>query len=424
MGWSEAWKDAVVRHARGAMTVANGTRASRSLQRSSSGHSQVDTSRLFEVIHTYRRQFDENGVPGIWYTVWNPTVAEGPARAGRGDGQDYAIHELLSYDHGEYPFVLFRNEMRTKIVDDSRGIPEVAGTWQQAIKAEWDGRRDRSSITLIPPSYYPPGAEPPEWGPAASIPTSQPERYGYFKGPGWDPGSREIEGTVQRFADRYMGRLVDDGSNQLEATYLQQDAADTWMEGFARVDSQILQLSQQFMPDEFFFRVVGGSKPKPVHATRDEIQGQFDISISYNVSDLDSEVVKEKFGLLKETLTMDRKGSIDINEALSAAYELIDPNLGERLLRPAAEAYQAEIDDEGTVFAKLMSGVDVDIQPGQDYQARLEWLQAMLQRNPTAMTRLQNDPDPTFRTLLEKRVKQLTHQLQQQENAIIGRRGA
>jgi len=107
---------------------------------------------------------------------------------------------------------------------------------------------------------------------------------------------------------------------------------------------------------------------------------------------------------------------------LNVLFELADPNLGERLLRPAESASQAEVDDERTVFAKISSGLDEDVKPGQAFALRLQTLQQIMQ-DPVKLQRYQQDEE--FRTLVDNRMKRLQHQVQQfGQNAQIGRQGA
>ena len=61
-------------------------------------------TKLFEIIHSYRRLADDEGVPALYYTCWNINLA-----AYKEDGI-YASHDLLNYDHGEMPFTLFERE--------------------------------------------------------------------------------------------------------------------------------------------------------------------------------------------------------------------------------------------------------------------------------------------------------------------------
>jgi hypothetical protein len=365
---------------------------------------------LFEVVHAYRRLSDSEGVPGIYYTPFAPGIESSAA-----------AHELLNYEHGQYPFVHFKREHRSPWFGDSRGYGEIGSTWQAQLKAEWDSRTDRASVTTLPPFFHPPGEAPSKWGPGVKVPTHRPGSYGFFAAPEYDRASRDVETSVREFADMYFGRPVNEMNAPL-AVVTRQHLANAWMRGWAKADTQMLQLCQQFEDEEFYFRVVGSSQGKSIRASREEIQGKFDLTIGFNVQDLDPEYVKEKLDLIKIALEMDFSGAVDRDEALAAVFELLDPNLGERLLKPAEGASQQEIEDEQAVFAKLFAGVPVDVKPGQAYELRLKVLQNILATNPPAQQRFEQDE--YFREIVEKRAKQLGHQLQQRQNAVIGRLGA
>lgn len=416
--WAPAWTEAMVTSQRGQVSYGPllfNHRFQLGLTNLSPNRGYLDTKKLFLVVHSYRRLVDADGVPGIYYTVWNPNLV---SRAG---GEElYARHELLNYDHGQVPFVLLRREMRSRRVDDARGYGEIASTWQNQIKAEWDSRIDRASISTLPPSHYPPGQAPDKWGPGVQVPTSVPERYGFFSVPNYDPGSREVEQSVRNFADDYFGFLRDP-EHALDSQNNKQRLADRWMRGQVEIDTQILQLCQQFMPDDFYFRVVGSAKGRPIHATREDIQGQFDLGVGFNVQDMDPALVQKKLELLGQVLAFDVGGAADRTEAMVVAFEMMDPNLGERLLRSPEEASLAEVEDEKTVFVKLLAGVTQDVKPGQAFRLRLQTLQNLLQTNQTAQEIFQNNEQA--RKALEYRLKQLALQVQQQQNAVIGRGG-
>lgn len=424
MDWDPGWVQEVIDTQRGRMSqnLPSLTPRQSSLSGSTSRLLTSRAERLFEVIHSYRMQHNDDGVPVITCTVWSPGLVEKSSR--RKKGQTYGSHVEMTYDHGKLPFILYRREMRTRSVDESRGVGEIAGTWEDGIKAELDSSRDRNSLNTVPPSYHPPGKPPDEWGPGATVSTNSPERYGYFKGVGWDVGSREMREVLAHMADRYFGRTLPDGSNKLEATYITQELADTWMEGSALAGTMELQLMQQYMPEEMAIRIVGSEKGKTIRVAKSEIQGQFDLRVSFSVQDLDNEVVKEKINLIKVAQEIDRNAVLDTNDIIEVMFELIDPQMGERVIRPAGEALQQEIKDEANAFAQIFAGIPVDVTPGpsQAWQARLDWLMQMLQQNATAQSRLQNDPN--FKLLVERRVKQLQHQIQQYgENAQRGRTG-
>jgi transposase len=107
---------------------------------------------------------------------------------------------------------------------------------------------------------------------------------------------------------------------------------------------------------------------------------------------------------------------------MQVVFSFIDPVLGERLLMPTETAAQKEIDDEKNVFARLSAGVDEDVREGQSHEMRLQVLQQILESSPSAQQRYQQDEE--FKSRVDKRMQQLQFQLQQKQNAVIGRLGA
>jgi hypothetical protein len=135
------------------------------------------------------------------------------------------------------------------------------------------------------------------------------------------------------------------------------------------------------------------------------------------------DLLKGKLDLLKVIVSeFDINGVVDRTELMSVVFSYLDPILGERLMRPAENAEQQQIDDEKTSFAKIFSGVEDDIKPGQAHQLRLEVLDRIMENNPAAAKRYMEDPK--FKDDLDKRRQQHQHQLDQRENAQIGRLGA
>ena len=50
-----------------------------------------------------------------------------------------------------------------------------------------------------------------------------------------------------------------------------------WTSSLSETFTQILELSQQYMPERVFALVSGNDEPVPIHMTRDEIQGRYNI---------------------------------------------------------------------------------------------------------------------------------------------------
>lgn len=414
-GWDKAWTEEVLETQQGNVDFGGlqfNLRLNSQVRRITPNRGSGDSRKLFLVVHAYRRLTDAEGVPGIFYTVFHPNLS---ASAGK--------HELLNYDHGQLPHTLFVRERRSRRPDDSRGYGEIATTFQAQVKSEWDSRIDRSSIATLPPSYHPPGQAPDRWGPGVQVPTMSPTGYGFMDTPKYDRGSQDVEESVRLFSDDYFG-FAREEADLVDAQTLKQKLADDWMEGHTRVDTQILQLCQQFMPDTFYYRVVGSAQGKPIQSSREEIQGQFDISIGYAIENLDLEMKKQKLELMNTAVAMDTNGNTDRDEAMIVAFEMIDPNLGERLVKPKEHATLAEIEDEQRVFVQLMSGVPAVVKPGQAYQLRLQVLTDTFKQNAEAQAKYRENPQA--REAFDQRVKDLQQAFQNQPggpNAVIGRGG-
>jgi hypothetical protein len=376
-----------------------------------------DTAELYEIITAYERLPDEDDIVGIYTTVFNPAVG---VPKGKTKTPTFASHELLDYAHGQFPFAVWQSERRSRLIEDARGYGEVASTWQTQIKRQWDARIDRADIATLPPSHHPPGEEPDAWGPGVQLPTMQPERYGYFEIPQFDQGSKEVEETVRKFADEYFGRPVDE-QNAVQAQMLRGELVRKWQRGWKLAFTQIIQLCQQYMPDEFFFRVVGGEQGRGVKATREEIQGPFNITLKFNVADLDPELVKSKLELFQQAIAIDRNAIVDTNEAVACAFELVDPGYGERLLRPAEAAQQSEVEDEQDVLAKCLLGIQVDLKGNEAVALRQKVQQQLIQSNPMAQQLIQSSE--AAKEAVTRRAKQLNFAVQQKMvNPEIGRR--
>lgn len=379
-----------------------------------------DDSHLYECVTAYERLLDDDGIPGIYCTTFCPGMGQKSKVRGQRSEGGFASSELLDYSHGEYPFVTFARERRSRSLEDARGYGEIASTWQNQIKKQQDSRIDRTDVATLPPSHHPPGEEPDAWGPGVQIATMQPERFGYFETPKFDPGSQEVERTTRDFADEYFGRETD-GRNPTNARLLRAELARKWLHGWKRVFTQVLQLDQQYLPDEVFYRVVGGEQGRGMKATREEIQGPFNVTLKFNVEDVDRELVKEKMELINVAVGMDVGGIVDRNETIQWVFELVDPNAAERLLKPADAAAMAELKDEQDILSKMLNGIQVDVQGNEAFAMRKQALMQMLQQNPTAQKKIAEDEN--VKNAVERRVKQLDFNIQQKMvNPEIGRR--
>jgi hypothetical protein len=93
------------------------------------------------------------------------------------------------------------------------------------------------------------------------------------------------------------------------------------------------------------------------------------------------------------------------------------------LVQDIGAATAAEQEDEQGAFAKIAAGTEPPLKEGgQNAQVRLQTLQTIIQSNPAVQQRYQQDE--IFRSMIDARAQAFQFQLQQQQNAVIGRTGA
>ena len=369
---------------------------------------------LVEVFHVYRRTVDETGIPQIRCQVVSVSVPGGEAK-----------DEPLAYLHGEYPYVVHQREHLTRPILESRGVAEIADTWQNEQKVQRDARTDRTAVTVLPPLIVPArrGAGRLRLGPGAQIPAAgRNEQYEWMRTPPYDAGSIEIERATERAIGRYFGRMSEDVPPQLTGLH-QGSLVDGWLLEVRQICSQILQLCQQYMSDAQVSRIAG-SLGRPWQLTATEIQGQFDLSVEADPRDLNIETLKEKWGFLEIIMKYDRAGRVDYGKLIEFGMAGIDPSMAESVLVPVEAANQKQVADEQDALAKMLAGIEppMDPQPGMNYGLHLQVLQQSIQQNPEMQRRIASQPDTA--ALIENRMKFLQFQTQQLNNAQIGRIGA
>ena len=100
---------------------------------------------------------------------------------------------------------------------------------------------------------------------------------------------------------------------------------------------------------------------------------------------------------------------------------MIDPDWAEKLITDENAGAMKEIRDEQNNVALIMTGQEPPMKQGVNAKIRLEYLSKITQQSPEIAEALQQKP--FVKALLENRAKFLQFQIQQQQNAIIGKLG-
>jgi len=96
--------------------------------------------------------------------------------------------------------------------------------------------------------------------------------------------------------------------------------------------------------------------------------------------------------------------------------------MGAQLVKDPGVASAQEAEDEQVQFTKIAAGAEPPMKEGGNPQVRMQVLQQTIQSNPALQQRYEQDE--IFRKMLDARMQSFQFQLQQQQNAQIGRMGA
>lgn len=374
----------------------------------------------YECFHVFVRVVDEEGIPGTQEIVLRPDIKNPD------DDDDLllGLDRLVDYWHEGGCFVDFRREWKTRSLWQTRGQPELIGPAQWEIKGLRDSRMDRTSLATLPPTRVNPRRLPGNGGkwdvkPGIKIPATDGDNTDFMRVPPMDGSSLEMESSIRRDVADLTGRV----HPELPPTKI--DLQRQWIvNGFListrEVVLRILGLDQQFMSPIQVSRVIG-SGPMPFQVTREEIAGQYDIVMSFDVRTLDSKFVTERWNAINQAFQTDRSGAL--NDVALTRWKLasIDPNLADIALMDMQAKSKQEVEEERDALGKLMLGIETVPPEGANARVRLETLQGEIQRNPKAFTLYQQDP--LFRESVDKRLAKWEFDLTQQDNARIGATG-
>ena len=405
-GWNKDFVDYIIGHYRGiSIDVTN--REENLSRNSTLSNSAYESNDLIELVYGYQRLIDrEDGSEGIYCTVFHKDFSGNDLAPG------YAKFELLN-GYEDYPVVVTKLSEDSKRLYDTPTIPDVLRGIQNQIKVERDSRIDRNSIATLPPILHPVGQAPTDWGPGRMIPYRRKGDLDFAPAPSLNSGSIEIEQTMEAQADRLCGLDERSQISQIRQQFL----VDKFLQHSAEVLRMCYRCFQRFGPDSIFFRVTGF--PDPQVFDKGSAEENFDIVVNYDVLNSDTESQEKKLEQIVALTQMDRSGRINIDRLLDTVANAIDPVLADSILQPTEVAQEQIVKKVTDDLAKIYSGIEVNAQPN-GAQIALQLIQQYVQQ-PDITQRIQ--ADQSFAARIEKYSSQYTFQLQQMQNAQIGRLG-
>lgn len=405
-GWDEGFVEHVIDKYRG-VNVDSIEREQEGRRSISLTDNAYEAEELIEIVYGYQRLIDqEDGSEGIYCTVFHKEFT------GDEMTQGYAKFELLN-GYEDYPVVVTRLSEDGKRLYDSQTMPSLLRGIQNQVKVERDSRIDRNSLATLPPILHPVGQAPTDWGPGRMIPYRRKGDLDFAPTPSYNSGSLEMEQTLTDLADRLVGL---DENSRISAVR-QQFLVDKFLSHTAEVIRMAFRCFQRFGPDEVFFRVTG--IPDPQVFNKGNPDENFDILINFDVQNTDPETVKNKLQQFAQLVPFNVNNRMNMDGFLDIAAQEIDPIMADAILQPVETAQQQVVKDVTDDLSKIFAGIEMPARPA-GAQIAMQVIQQYMQQ-PDVAQRAQSDE--AFAARLQKYAGQYTFQMQQAQNAQIGRVG-
>ena len=405
-GWDEDFVDYIISKYRG-VNVSSIEREQEGRRSISLTDSASEADELIEIVYGYQRLIDEeDGSEGIYCTVFHKDFSGNEVIPG------YAKFELLN-GYEDYPVVVTRLAEDTKRLYDTQTIPDILRGIQNQVKVEKDSRIDRNSLATLPPILHPVGQAPTDWGPGRMIPYRRKGDLDFAPIPAYNQGSLEMETTLTDLADRLVG--LDEGSQM--STIRQQFLVDKFLSHTAEVLRMSFKCFQRFGPDEVFFRVTG--IPDSQVFNKGNPDENFDILINFDVLNTDPENVQNKLKQFAELAQFNTNNRMSMDSFLDIAASAVDPVMADAILQPVENAQEEVVKQVTDDLAKIFAGIEMPARPS-GAQIAMQVIQEYTQQPDVAQRAA---TDEAFAGRLQKYVGQYTFQMQQAQNAQIGRLG-
>lgn len=362
----------------------------------------------FEVITALYKAVNKDDVPGI-YTLPFSKFTEMAA----------CDRSLLDYAHGKYPLVWFSREVLTSRLVDTRGVPELEQTDQQIEKFVMDSFADNASLAALPMIETPRsrGKLQLTIGPLKQQKVDRPGQIRYIEAPQYPAVVEKLLVMLRQRRNEFWGRPSLDTPPQLVQLH-QQGRVNLFLSSLKDVLKQLVQLCQQHLTDEDLSRITGANN-LAIARTTEEIQGQFDIDLSFSTIGLDFDMLIKLAEVIgKFILPMDTLNTVQRDQLVRWLFNAFNPNLAESVWKPSDQAGADESKDEAINFARIVAGDEPPMMTeGQNFGLRYQTLNTILEKNPEIAEKL----TPTSRKIMEARLHHLGNQAQQSQNAQDGR---
>lgn len=330
-------------------------------------------ARRIEIITSFVRQVDEDGVEAIYCTVFSAFVND-----------LYAEHYMLDYAHGQYPFELARTEIIGPRPDSSRGVPTVLRTQQWELKRQRDNLHILSELRTNPPRLR------------IGLGWSKAEE-------GYAPGSN-VTNTIQGSDMKYLTPPTDGGQLTMEiCNGIRMEAEDyyalprskteghptrwqarqmrvskRWLLTWARVYWQLLVLIYDTYDEEQLTGIIGHA---PLLSVDKLMKQQVNLKFDSRAMDPDwVEMILEAIGKIRAWNT---GGTIDDNKLVQLALAYMDPTLADEITTDQAGAANAVYKDVEHHLMSIAQGNPPQLSENDPTAGmKLKMAQGIISKNP------------------------------------------
>ena len=431
-GWDEAFVDAMIEHGpsrvleMGTLVRNLSAQVNRVFNRGArdTWRTRIETdATAFEYLHVFLKTVDEDGYPAMQEVVLHPDISKSEEEKGSGL---VGLDRLLDYWMPGSCFVDVRREFKSRGLWDTRGVPEIVESEQWQRKAITDSLMDRTALLTRPPLKVNPRRLVSNKGqadvrPGGKVPNAPGDDTDWMQPPAMDGTPIEMDRVIGRRVANLIGLAHAELPPEKVAMH-QQWQVTNFLTQMREVVLRILALDQQYMDPMQVSRVIG-SGPLPFQITREEIQGQYDVALMFDVRTMDAEFVKKRWEAIEKAFSLDRTGVLNDVAVTRWILASIDPNLADIAVPDVQAATADEIEEEKAAVAMMASGVEPTMKEGgQNFRVRLQTMMQTIQVNPELMALYQQGG--SFAKMVEARRQHFEFQLEQQQNAVIGRVGA
>ncbi len=415
-GWDEEWVEYAIENFQ-ATHNENDIDYNRQRHRERNVEFNLYDDMTIRVVYAYQKLHDEDGIPGVYCTVFHPQLSGDSADNAGQLTQPYAKHELLDYAHGRYPITVTKLEEWSKRLYETRSYAEIGRSYQHQLKVEVDSQIDRNSLATLPPISHPIGRPPKAWGPGVFIGERTKGEYSFAETPRFDQGTLEMREYITRTFNQYFG-FQDDGIDPIEVQNKQQYLINKVFGHLSDALDQIWSLYQQYGPDEEYFRVVGVNDVQKF--SKGDAGNRYDFYFSFDASNQDpANVIEKAQASAQLAASLDKNGTMDSEALLKKSLAVLWPGWDEIVL-PQSTASQKVYSEERATLTEVKNGFPMDVKENDAHQAKMQIAMQWAQQ-PDIQEALQEDE--AFAARFEDYMKKRQFRVQQQQNAVIGRMG-